>query len=392
MNSARLHCGSDPDHDIGAGRADYRCGACGEELVVERPESAFAELIQADRGPLWRYSALIPATYDARLDDHDQPYVVRSPALEGRLGVEAVWLLDATRLGTGNFKDYESAVVVAASADAGLDRISVHSTGNTAGAYRHYAQRVGLPCASYIPMENLDKMGCVNGEVDWPIYAIDAPYPAVSGRAKQTAAAAGWHHMAPLPWKLEGKAALAWQVAEFCDGADTIVQTVAGGYGALGMEKGFRRIEGLSDNPVVDRHRFLLFQPSDADGLGRAWRAGLHSTNVEDLRLPDDPYEPTLQSTNPVSTLPELRASLPEGSEIVSVSTADVEARRDELVALFAGEGIVVDAEREKSAVISLAGLLDARLDPSTRLVLVVSGSRPFDQPGSPSDWELVAG
>jgi hypothetical protein len=40
--------------------------------------------------------------------------------------------------------------------------------------------------------------------------------------------------MAPIGWKLEGKAALAWWIAEVVPKATAIAQTVAGGYGALG--------------------------------------------------------------------------------------------------------------------------------------------------------------
>ncbi|PVZ08218.1 hypothetical protein C8D89_109101 [Actinomycetospora cinnamomea] len=40
--------------------------------------------------------------------------------------------------------------------------------------------------------------------------------------------------------------------------------------------------------------------------------------------------------------------------------------------------GINLDFTREKSAYLSLAGLLDAPLDPSSRVAVVISGSRSF--------------
>ncbi|WP_116709534.1 phosphopantetheine-binding protein [Actinomycetospora cinnamomea] len=76
---------------------------------------------------------------------------------------------------------------------------------------------------------------------------------------------------------------------------------------------------GVEPSGILDERRYLLFQPADADTLTWAWRSGVDSVDSAELWLPADPFEPTLQSTNPISTLPALRAGLPRGSELRSV-------------------------------------------------------------------------
>jgi Pyridoxal-phosphate dependent enzyme len=371
--------------------AHYQCDGCGGALELQLPEPGpFSQLVAPERGLPWRYPDLVPVDYEPDLDDHVKPRAIRSPLMESRLSVSEVWLIDCTQLGTGTFKDLEAAVVLAAAKQLGLHRVSVHSTGNTALAYRHYAQRAGVSCASYIPRQNLDKLGDIEADPQQPVYAIDCDYAQLSSVAKAAAAADGRHHLAPFDWKLEGKAALASVIYETVPQTDTIVQTVAGGYGPLGYEVGFSRLSRIVDNPagVLAERRYLLFQPGDADTLTWAWQTGVHEVDDSDLRLPTAPFEPTLQSTNPVATLPRLRRELPGGTTLESISPTDIEGLRPVVDEILADAGIELDYTREKSAYISLAGLLKSKIASSSRLAVIVSGSRPFRSSAGSDVWE----
>lgn len=350
------------------------------------------KLIDSERGLPWRYPTLLPVGYVPEFDDHAVPCTVRSPVLESRLGVAEAWLVDCTRFGTGTFKDLEAAVVIAGAREMGLTRISVHSTGNTALAYRYFARRASLPCASYIPRQNADKIGDVSPNADYPIYLVDTSFPNVSKVAKEAALRNGWHHLAPVGWKLEGKASLAWWLSEATPQANLIVQTIAGAYGPLGYETGFRRLRRATDSPcaILANRRYLLFQPADADTLTHAWQAGSSSLNHGELRLPADPFEPTLQSTNPVATLPLLRAAMPADTALRSVSPAVIEDAKPWADKVFTEAGITLDYDRERSAYISLAGLLATKLSPTTRLVFIVTGSRPFQYRASANVWQVL--
>ncbi|WP_298796521.1 pyridoxal-phosphate dependent enzyme [Pseudonocardia sp. 73-21] len=308
--------------------------------------------------------------------------VRRSALLEKMLGVQSVWLVDATGLATGTFKDYEAIVIMAMAAELNLDFVSVHSTGNTVLAYRHYAEELGVRCAIIVPAANMSKLDGLPDLTDWPVVAVDGPYKQFSAIARSVAAERGWHHLAPLPWKLEGKAALAWMIYENCPQVDLIVQTIAGGFGPLGMELGFRRLAAVGEfYGVASRRRYLLLQPSDADGIARAWRKGSSRIEPCDIPLPELPFEPTLQSANPNTTLPHLRRNLPRGTRIGSVSESLVAKHYPTAHRAFLEADIPVSYEREKSAYIALAGLLEARLEPTSNVAVIVTGSRPFRAP-----------
>jgi Pyridoxal-phosphate dependent enzyme len=357
----------------------YRCSTCASPLVYEPP--SWARIHDDCVGP-WRYKDLLPAPYVSSLDLGRPIGVHRSKWLENSLKQERVWLVDPTKQGTGTFKDLEAIVTVAAMTALGVTSASVHSTGNTALAYLDAAERVGLPLAAYVPLATLHKLrGRVSTE-HHPIIAVNADYGRVSAVARADARLHGRTHLAPLEWKIEGKALLAYTMAELCGDATTIVQTVAGGYGPLGYELGFARARltgAFASASIIRDHVYRLYQPTDAAVLARAWESRADSP---DYSLPSNPYEPTLQSTNPVATLPVLRQTLPAGSTFRCTPPRLVDARMAQVASYLAEAGITLDFEREKSAYIALAGLLeDAATDslPSGgKLAVIISGATPF--------------
>lgn len=374
----------------------YLCDTCGKELELPIPSAAGTSLaahVKRERGPVWRYGALLPVAYKPVLDDDMPTIATRSRALEERSGAAEVWLINATTLGTGTFKDYEAAVVAAMTWELGVSGVSVHSTGNTALAYLHYMSRVGVSCAGYIPTKNLVKVGPYKSTEDFPLIAVDAEYALLSATAKNDATKTGRVHLAPLRWKLEGKAALGLAIQEYCPQVEVIVQTVAGGYGPLGCEVAFRRLRAVGETAgVAVRRRYALYQAGDSANLARAWSSGAANLAANDLRLPDDPFEPTLQSTNPLATLPRLRAALPQSSTITAVSPNLVEDSAELAVDILADLGIPIDYEREKSAVISIAGVLASRWSATDRLAIVVSGSARFPDAGSATVARTIGG
>lgn len=381
-----MGCGetSHGDADIAA----YRCGACSADLKYVPLATGVDPDVEV--GGVWRYAALLPVSATGRAAECAAPLRVVSASLLGeRLGISDLWVVDCTNQRTGTFKDLEADVVLAMVHCLGSTPISVHSTGNTALAYRQAAIEFGVDCASYIPLANLNKMRGATPSSKHPIVAVDAPYTAVSVAAKRHAADHNYLHMAPMPWKLEGKAAVAWTIADALPDAQCIVQTVAGGYGPLGYELGFRRARSagwFNAAPVLRRRSYLLTQPADADALGRAWRTGTVSTE-----LPDEPFEPTLQSTNPANTLPVLKRVLPPNTVFESASSAEVEDAVDCFCGPLCEAGVDLDPDREKSTFIALAGMVRRRAELAQNahtVVLVVSGSTP--SPPAPERPDLI--
>jgi Pyridoxal-phosphate dependent enzyme len=391
----RLRCSFCENGTVSAEEmAAYECRSCGSPLVPRiGPKVAFEQLIVPDRGMPWRYKDLLPVDYMPELDDHTLPRSVRSPMIESRLGIREAWLVDCTGFGTGTFKDLEAAIAVAGAKEMKFPNISTHSTGNTALAYRHYAQRAELPCAIYIPRSNADKLGdTVPQSPEYPVYLVDAAYMDVSKIAKKFALQNGWHHLGPVGWRLEGKASIAYWVYEASPDVDLIIQTVAGGYGPLGYERGFQRLQKAVTEPrgVLINRSYMMFQPADADTLSYAWRAGISGLDEMELRLPANPFEPTLQSTSPLGTLPMLRESMPPGTRLESVDPKSVDSFRNFIDDALDEAEISLDYDRERSAYIAIAGLLSNEIPQATRLALIVSGSRPFQNQPPADAWQVI--
>ncbi len=106
--------------------------------------------------------------------------------------------------------------------------------------------------------------------------------------------------------------------------------------------------------------------------------------------MPADPFEPTLQSTNPVATLLLLRATMPIDTALRSVAPEVIGNARSWADKVLAEAGITLDYDRERSVYISLAGLLATKLPPTTRLALIVTGSHPFQHRASADVWQVL--
>lgn len=353
------------------------CPVCDGPLTFEPPADARPD--DGLGGP-WRYRELVPASHRHELDPGEVPRVVRSPDLESLTGAERVWLVDLTRLGTGTFKDLEAQVLLSVAADLGWGALSVHSTGNTARAFHHWASRADLTCTVSVPRTNLDKLRGLHATARQRILAFDGDPLAADRAARDHAASVGTFHLAPLEWKMEGAATIAYALAEQCPDADLIVQTVGSGLGPLGYELGFGRaatVDAFCAAPVVSRHGYLLVQPSDTDALARAIRSADRPCVAGKLAHPAHPYEPTLLSTNVLRTAALVRR-LP-GLSMLTLDPEDVERCRDRTAAALDAAGVVVDPDRERSGVIALAGLCTA-VDTVARrrVVVLVTGAAPL--------------
>jgi len=305
---------------------------------------------------------------------------VLAPRLRDHLGVTDVWLLPHSTNPSGTFKDLEAAFVISKCTECGMDNLAWHSTGNTARSYSLYASLANLATVSFVPSECLFKMKGVVKHPRSQILAYDGPFQELSHVAKSYASSHGLTHIAPLCWKLEGKTVMAYQIAETIPNVSTIVQTIAGGYGFLGMCLGFERLSdaGLWQRPMP---RFFLFQIDDADTIATLFRDGFDSdVTPAHIKQAKSVFEPTLQSTNPMATYSAVRkAVLKTQSMIDSVTARDVVEFRGEFEEACKEIGVPVCYEMEKSPFISWAGLrraaIQKRLCKADRICLIVTGA-----------------
>ncbi len=360
---------------------DRRCPACGGALEVRPPNAEVWKDVTNDESWIGRYARLLPTRADSiPAGSPSALEVIKAPSLAERLGVAELVLLPLSRNETGTFKDLEAGVIAAKVAEWSLDRVSVHSTGNTARSYRHYIGNTGASVATFIPLSCADKMAGHVAMPRLPMYAFNGPFPELSAVAKRVAEHEDRLHLAPLHWKIEGKAVVAFVLAELFRDLTLIVQTVAGGYGLLGMEAGFARIDAAG-LPLPRVRSYALFQVDDADTLTFAINSGRSSLDSSELRLPVHPFEPTLQSTNPLATYKHVLRAMKSGGGSSSIESVDRRVVEDE-AEFFATAcrdlGIPVDFEVEKSPFISWAGLTcraaAGLLRDRERIALLVTG------------------
>lgn len=361
------------------------CKKCNIPLELDCKEQlAWIDMDQEKQG-VWRYLPLIPVSkessekmYHSLTPEFYKPIEVKK--LAEKLGVESVYVLPCTSGPSGTFKDAEAAVVLAKCLDWNLHEqlLSWHSTGNTARAYREYAIRGDFKSNSYFPLSCLSKWRGIASDQYNTLIAYDGPFQDISKLAKERSKELHSLHLAPLHWKIEGKATLAYSLFEHIPSANVIVQTIAGGYGILGIELGLSRLKkaGLFSGNAP---RYELFQIDGADTIARLMPLNRDITET-DLKLPVNPFEPTLQSTNPLSTFNALRKILESShSGVHSLMVDEVVNEHEFFEDACANEGIEISFEDEKSPYISWAGIvkrsLQNTLKPTDTIALIITGS-----------------
>jgi threonine synthase len=379
-----INCGEKKKPDFEE-EFSLQCKECKAPLDLKYSEAIkWSDLSNTTQGVL-RYEKIIPVSNInlRKICYSDAPEFlppVEIPNLAKLLDVESVHLLCPILGPSGTFKDVEAAVVLCKCLDWEVKkRLSWHSTGNTARAYREYSMRAGLESDSYFPLCCLDKFKGIKIDLHNLLLAYDGPFQKISAIAKFNAQKFNTLHLAPLRWKIEGKATLAYTIFENLPETNVIVQTIAGGYGVLGLELGIKRLIqlGLLDE---NNYRYKLFQIDGADTFTKLLPLERDIYETE-LMLPVNPFEPTLQSTNPLSTFNLVRDVVTRTkSSIDSVTTNEVLQSKEVFEKECLDHGINISFEDEKSPFISWAGLVKAKKDgkllESDRMVIIVTGSQ----------------
>lgn len=333
---------------------------------------------------IWRYLPLLPVSEYAaeRVLIPGKPEFMKpvlSKELAKILGVNKVYLFPYLDGPSGTFKDVEAALVVAKTIDWGFEEetISIHSTGNTARAYSAFATQAGIKSVAYVPFGTRRKMQGANKSTIGKIVYADVPFetfgPIVTKHAKEH----GYRHLAPLKWKVEGKAPHAYHIFENAPDVNVITQTVGGGFGPIGTHTGMSRLRkyGLLNHKV----RFELVQVEESNAIDKMLQLNGHADLFE-FKFPQVPFEPTLFSTNAAITLAYLKPILQQtGSHITSTGIPLVEDSALELLKAAEDFGLELSYDDERCPFIAWAGLKTAAqkglLKSTDNIALMVTGS-----------------
>lgn len=327
---------------------------------IDKPKN-WNSLINRDLFGIWKYEPILPitkvvATQISNDQEEELTTPIEIPELAELIGVKKFFLFPCLYGKSGSFKDIEAAFVIGKILDWQLETpISFHSTGNTARAYREYAISAGLKSASFFPLECVNKFIGASENSENKLFAYNGSFQSISTFAKKWAFENGYLHLAPFRWKVEGKVPLGYNIFYNVPETTHIIQTIAGGYGTLGIFEAMRRLKYWKLIPYYPK--FELFQISGADTISQL--LPLNQDIFEtDLKLQINSFEPTLQSTNPLSTFNSVRKVCQKtNSGISSINYKDVIKYAKELINICEGYGIPLSFIDEKSPFISYAGL-----------------------------------
>jgi threonine synthase len=393
-NTVCLDCGHHSIYQPGS----THCEACGgqwRQAQYDYPGlgQILPALLQGRSSHLWRYLELLPVQEfnpSLSMGEGFTP-LIHASNLGMMLGCPNIFIKDERQGPTSSFKDRQAAVSIAAMKEAGITEAVLASTGNVAISFSAYAARAGIKLwaflTSLVPAEKMREVAIygtqvikVTGSYDQAklvatefarqrnlhlesgsrsIPAVEAMKTIAFEIAEQLTAQLGPAPGLSVPG-VSGNGvspagvSTAWQVP------DWYFQSVSGGLGPLGVQKGFYELQqmGLSNRMPA----FACIQTEGCAPMAHAWRQNLEV--AEPIHSPRT-HIATLSTGDPGRTYTLLREGMLKAGERFPMpigatgtggimdSVSDVETFRT-IHILAKMEGISV----EPASAVAFAGLI----------------------------------
>ncbi len=319
---------------------------------------------------LWRYRELLPIyEYNPSLSlgEGGTP-LIHAANLGMMLGCPNIYIKDERQGPTNSFKDRQAAVGIATLKEAGINEAVLASTGNVAIAYSAYAARAGIKLwaflTSSVPAEKMREVAIYGTQV----VKVTATYDEAKKLAAEFANQRNlFLESGPRTLSsIEAMKTLAFEIAEQLtdllgpDHRDTndallpwrvpdwYFQSVSGGLGPLGVQKGFDELVDLG--LTQERPAMAIIQAEGCSPMVVAWKKG-HST-AEPVRSPRT-HITTLATGDPGRTYTMLYQHMVESGKGLFESVPDEETFRT-IHVLAKMEGLSV----EPAAAVAFAGLI----------------------------------
>ncbi len=326
---------------------------------------------------LWRYHELLPVrslNQVTSMGEGGTP-LIHATNLGMMLGCPNIYIKDERQGPTGSFKDRQAAVGVAALKEAGLTEVVIASTGNVAIAYSAYAARAGIKLwaflTSLVPAEKMREVAIYGTQVVKVTASYDQTKQVAAEFARQRGIALerGIRTVASL----ESMKTIAFEISEQLTALlgpplnhngngtnhgprafnpwrapDWYIQSVSGGIGPLGVQKGF---DELSKMRWIDHvPAIACIQTDGCAPMVHAWKQGLDV--AEPIRSPRT-HIATLATGDPGRTYTLLCQRMRQQGGGIFESVTDEETYRT-IHILAKMEGVSV----EPAAAVAFAGLI----------------------------------
>ena len=323
---------------------------------------------------IWRYFEVMPVLDESNvvtLGEGGTP-MLRAPRLEAHTGARRLMIKDEGQNPTGTFKARGLSSAVSKAKELGLNKLTVPSAGNAAGALAAYCARAGMECHVFMPSDAPEAAKKETEIAGAKLTLVDGLISDAAVLSRQRAEELGLFDVSTLrePYRVEGKKTLGYEIAQDLDWRlpEAIVYPTGGGTGMVGMWKAFGEMEAMGwIGP--ERPRMISVQAEGCAPIVRAFEQGERfaapwenaHTIAAGLRVP--------AAIGDYLILDAIRES---GGTAVAVSDAEI---LDAMRTIASLEGIWPAPE----GAATLAGYLRLRaegwLAAETETVLMVTGS-----------------
>ena len=232
------------------------CDKCGKVLYprydISTASKNFTKDLLRDRAPnMWRYFEMMPIREESNIVTLGEGFtpIFETKALGAKIGSNSLFLKDEGLNPTASFKARGLSAAVSKAKELGLNKLTMPSAGNAAGAMASYAARAGLEAFVFMPQDapeaNQKEVIVSGGNLN----LIDGLISDAGIISRGKAAEMDLFDVSTLqePYRVEGKKTMGYEIAEQSDWQlpDNIIYPTGGGTGIVGMWKAFQEMEDL---------------------------------------------------------------------------------------------------------------------------------------------------
>ena len=228
---------------------------------------------------IWRYFEVMPVLDESNvvtLGEGGTP-MLRAPRLEAHTGARRLMIKDEGQNPTGTFKARGLSSAVSKAKELGLNKLTVPSAGNAAGALAAYCARAGMECHVFMPSDAPEAAKKETEIAGANLTLVDGLISDAAVLSRQRAEELGLFDVSTLrePYRVEGKKTLGYEIAQDLDWRlpEAIVYPTGGGTGIVGMWKAFGEMEAMGwIGP--ERPRMIVVQAEGCAPIVRAFEQG----------------------------------------------------------------------------------------------------------------------
>ncbi len=359
---------------------------CGKEVSFELEKFDFLSSINKSLNNMWRYKNILPVKEENIISagEGNTP-IINLKELGDNLGINLYVKLE-TENPTGTFKDREASFVISRSKEIKEDNIVLQSTGNTAIAMTYYAGLADLNSYAFIPLISAYKLSIPEKKDNNKIIAVDGTPLQVKELASKFAEINHFPKISPFHERCECNATQAYEIYEEVLNKkipmpDFYIQVVSAGMGPIGFFYGAKRLSQQYNS--IKLPKIICIQNSEFAPMDKAFKENKDSLGEEGLtpEYPtNNPFEPTLHTTNSIAYYPYLKKAMQETNGLFPLVTPETTKKYSkEFSDALKKQGYEL-ATTENASFITYAGLVElvksGKIPPGSNVLLMLTGKR----------------